>query len=292
MPFTIKDFSTAFGQGQQTGSSAANDALAGLLKGKQAKAQVQNDIDTKRGINQADIEGLRNLKNSGLAQEGGNSGVGGAHTGVDPYARTDPQREKNTEKQQEGYSKRLEKINGFSSALEDIEQRSNSDGKGGVLTNPSAKLMSTGKAMSAMPTQLLGLGEMTGIVPKGTADERKSLERLQLEYQKAMTGMRTSEEMSKRERAAMGFLASGDPELVSKGIRALAHNVARATKTIQGGYVPEVRARVHEVTGDPMDTLGRVYQDPAFGQPSQAPQGAPAAAPSAGFDPDAYLKGK
>lgn len=159
------------------------------------------------------------------------------------------------------YSKRIEHHNGFTSALKEIENLTNREGTGGILTSPNAKLQSTGKLMSSVPTGALGLAEMLGVAPKGGAEERKSLERLQLEYQKAMTGMRTSEEMRKAEKQALGWIASGDPDLVTKGVRALARNVQQAVKTVKAGYMPDVRERVEGEMGDPEELLSQVISD-------------------------------
>lgn len=175
----------------------------------------------------------------------------------------------------EGLSKRYEKLNGFNSALDELEQKTNKDGSGGIITNPSAKLISTGTAASMIPTQAMGLGELIGAVPKGTSDERKSLERLQLEYQKAMSGMRVTDQARKQEKQAMGWMASGDPDLVSKGVRALARNIASAQKTIQAGYAPEVRGRVHDVMGDPNDRYNSIYDDNSQQNSAKATSGKP-----------------
>lgn len=184
--------------------------------------------------------------------------------------------------QAEGLSKRYEKYTGFDSALRELEARTNADGKGGVLTNPDAKLVSTGTVMSSVPTQALGLGELLGVpgVPKGASDERKLLERVQLEYQKAMTGQRTSEPMAAKERQALGWMSSGDPSLVAKGVRALGENVKNAYNTIQGGYNPDIVNTVSQrMGGDPKEMYNQIPQDAPIGQPAR-PQGA-APAPQA-----------
>lgn len=190
--------------------------------------------------------------------------------------------ETKVEKQASELSKRYEKMIGFNTALQELEGLTNVDKKGGVLTNPNAKLMSAGKVMSAVPASALGIGELVGAVPKGTVETKKATERLLLEYQKAMSGLRVTEERAKQEKVAMGQAVSGDPELQSKGIRALARVMRESYKTIQGGgYSPEALEQAHKHTGDPRAMYDRIYED----TPPMPPQEAPAALPPAGIAP-------
>lgn len=272
--------------------------LYGKLQELQAQSANQKGLAThKQGLEQQTSDtNLSNLEKflTKLPPGTGASltGTGGASVtkGVTPPNPLG--QERLLEGKQEGLSKRYQAINGFTSALNEIEGKTDRDGQGGVVTNPNAQLISTGKRLSAVPTGLVGFGEMLGApgLPAGVTDERKSMERLQLEYQKAMTGVRTSDEMRKAERQALGMIASGDHALAAKGIRALAKNVANATRAIQAGYVPEVRDRVHSVMGDPMEHFSRVYDDgPAGAAPSNTPQNAPGStiAPPAGGTPQA-----
>lgn len=239
----------------------------------QTKSDLQDQLQGKEVKRATDLRELLGSK----------TGVKIGDTALTPKdtAMADQRAENMKEKQQEGLSKRYEKTNGFASALQDIENLTNkaNNGTGGIVSNPNATMSSAGKMMSSVPTSLIGVGEMLGAVPKGASEERKALERLKLEYQKSMTGARTSAQMAQQEGQAMGWMASGDPQLVAKGVRALANNVQNATKAIQGGYTPEVRGRVHSMTGDPLEqgAMSHVYHDNA--DEAQPPQGAPAPAP-------------
>lgn len=229
------------------------------------RIQKQHDLDEQGAKNRL-AEVLNALKTNQVPDGAGISVTqqGASVTRQPTMGLYDARHEQQVRHGMSEYSKRLEKLNGFNAALNDIESLTNRTGKGGVISNPSEVLKSTGAAKSAVPTSLLGLGEMVGMVDKGTAEERKALERLQLEYQKSMTGMRTSEEMSQREKQAMGWMASGDPKLVAKGIRSLAHNVSQAHRSIRAGYMPDVQQGVEDQLGNQFDLLDNVYQDPAI----------------------------
>lgn len=256
-----KYYSTPNVQGSPLNQAAFNQAgeatrgtLEQLLKGKQssellAQGQSQKDVASKDREQRA-----QDL----FKKMGGKTGVSLSEEGASLSPHENPmaliKQEQFDQSQANKLSGLYNKVGGFNSALQDIEKQTNREGTGGVLSNPQAKLISTGKMLSAVPTQGLGLAEMIGAAPKGSAEERKSLERLQLEYQKAMTGARTSEQMAAREKQALGWMASGDPDLVAKGVRSLAHNIKNNLQTSQAGFNPRVRDMVHSTMGDPLDT--------------------------------------
>lgn len=182
-------------------------------------------------------------------------------------------------------SKRYEKMADFDSAIRDLDGATDSDGKGGVLSNPNAQIKGTGKVQSALPTGLLGLGELIHApgIEQGTSDQRKAMERIQLQYQKATAGMRQTNEIRAAERAAMGMMASGDPQLAAKGVRALARNIGAHYADIQRGVRPEVLERVHSVSGNPLDRYNAVYNDNTGARPATPPRAPQGAAPSAGL---------
>lgn len=277
--------------------SAQDSALAQLIKGHQlsqegdlAKITAGHNADTATrneivGQGQDILSKLRaqnpgNKYNIGLSKEG----MTLAET--PPGEGSDLRKEAMVQSGMKDVSKRYEKLNGFNSALDEMDSKTNRDGKGGILTNPDAKVMSAGTIASAMPTSAVGIGELVGMMPKGSSDERKAAERLKLEYQKAMSGMRVTDQARQQEGQAMGWMASGDPNLVAKGIRALARNVKGAYGTIQQGYTPEVLNRVHAGgEGNPLDRYSNMVQDGPAGMPPKPmtpPQGAPmSAAPQA-----------
>ena len=106
----------------------------------------------------------------------------------------DPRVENQIERMAAKYSDHIQKAVPFDATLQEIENLTNRDGKGGILTNPQAELISTGKTLSAVPTKVLGLAELSGIAPKGVSDERKALERLNITYQNSVGGLRQSKE--------------------------------------------------------------------------------------------------
>lgn len=161
--------------------------------------------------------------------------------------------------QQNKYAKGLEKYSDLTGAAQDLETITNRDGKGGVFTNPDAKLISGGKVVSAMPDAALGLAELTGMSPQGSAEERKALARYKLSMGHALTGARMNPTMQKAIQDSLGGMASGDPDLMAKGLRGSARIVGGTLHTVQGGFTPEVRGAVHEQMGsDPMEMFGKI----------------------------------
>jgi hypothetical protein len=162
----------------------------------------------------------------------------------------------------EKYSKRLENLSGFRSALEDMESITNKDGSGGILTNPNAKMVSAGKVSSGVPTSMIGPGEMIGMFPKGSAEERKAAERLIIQYQKAVAGLRGTDQLREAERQALGFITSGDPSLVQKGIRSLSRSVKESQNTVSAGYPQQVKDFVHANLGyNPAEFYGKIANE-------------------------------
>jgi hypothetical protein len=272
----------AFLKGVGNGESGAKTAM---------DSQEKQDQETQKAVisTQGEKRQLNTAKD--FSKQNPLVGIDVSDKGV----KIDPKALAQGENKQEGrddkyaadYSKRLEKMNDFRSALDDVERITNRDGSGGVLTNKNAKPVSVGKMLSKVPTQAIGIGELLSPELKGASDERKAMERLILQYQKATSGMRTSNETREAERQALGFMASGDPDLVSKGIRSLARSGKNAYNTIAAGYDPRVQAKVHgQLGGDPRDYFNSVYNDdpepsaPPAG-PSKAP-GSPATPPAGG----------
>lgn len=252
-------------QAMQAGSQQAEQMQKDEQDTRQAKLkmylqgqQQQRDIDAAIA--------LQSQQPKGTAIRAGDVSITPKNNDL-MIMRMGEQHDKNVQNKAEGLSKRYEKFMGFNSALDELEAKTNT-GEGGIITNPAAQFKSTGRVMSALPSSAIGIAEMVGGVPKGSADERKALERLQLEYQKAMSGLRVTDQARQQERQAMGYMASGDPALVAKGVRALARNVALAHKTIQSGYASEVRDQVHSVLDDPLGRYQNIYNDD---QPPVAP---------------------
>lgn len=193
---------------------------------------------------------------------GAGGGVSYGQTEMNPMAMMAKQQH-----QAEGYSKRLENVNGFNSALQEIEGATNRDGKGGVLSNPNATTLSKGGMKGLIPDAGMGIAEMIGVVPKGATEESKGFQRLANEYMKATSGMRVTPEAAAREKAAMGNVISGDPQLAAKGARALGKMMKERLAAIQGGYDQPALDQVHAKTGDPAAFYSTIYDDNAVPPP-------------------------
>ncbi len=261
---------------QTGGVPTLAEALGMMQQSSQLQAGRENDIN--KLVKAKQLEQDQRNQNMQTAQAFSNEhpdmgiSVGPETVSLQPKPSLgvyDLRKENQIQSKMADYSKRLEKVSGFSSALADVEGITNRDGKGGILTNPGANLISAGKIESGVGSGMLGLGEMVGMIPKGTTEERKTIDRLQLEYQKSISGARVTEQMRQAEREAMGMIKSGDPALQAKGIRSLARNVQRATQTIQAGYDPEVQDRVHSQLGNPMDSFNGIFEDKPM--PQQRP---------------------
>lgn len=166
------------------------------------------------------------------------------------------------QKQANQYASKLEKYSDLSGAAQDLERITNRDGKGGIFTNPDAKLISAGKIVSAIPDSGIGIAELTGVVPKGTAEERKAFARYKLAMGHALTGARMNPTMQKAIGDSMGAMASADPNLMAKGLRGSARIVGSTINTVQGGFSPDVKEMVHDqMGGNPMDFYSNVLPE-------------------------------
>lgn len=257
--------------------NAKQDALLkALLQGQEA-ANTENLAQSQHA---ADLNGAmqrQKLAEDLLAKYGGKIGVGVSKEGIsltpkDNTAKLEAlqeRKDKRIQGQQADLSKRYEKVNNFNSDIEELERLTNRDGKGGIITNPEAKLQSSGKIQSMIPDAAMGLAELIGAVPKGTSEERKALQRLQIDYQQAKSGMRVTDQARKQEASAMGKMASGDPSLQAKAIRSLGQNIKNQYSTIKSGYSPEAVENVHKSMGDPSALYQHLYTDPSL--PSDQP---------------------
>lgn len=258
--------SQAFSGGQRMAQAQMEKdaALAQLIRGKQMdeaakKAQSEQSVRSLGDYFQVPKEipvqdvmgevGKKTGKDYGITVDGDKVSVSPRFEPTGPIAANARQ----IENKAADYSKRLEKVNDFNSALSEWENITNRDGKGGALTNPDVKLLSTGKVASTVPTGLVGALESVGVLPKGASEERKVLQRLKNEYLSAKSGQAVSAQEAARADQAFGMMASPDPALVAKGVRALAGIMQSRIKTIQGGYSPESREMVHSVAGNPTD---------------------------------------
>lgn len=262
------------------------DRLKAYLTGQQKEADVGNALSLNKQKIAQETEQLGNMQD----KFGTNVGLKAGDTSVTPRDMLslqlrkdamDQKQEKVNQVEQENISKRYEKTTGFQSALQDLESLTNQDGKGGILTNKNALLPGTGMVSSKIPDSAMGIGEFLGAVPKGTMETRKALARLQLEYQKAMSGAKQSDELRNKEQAAMGNAFSSDPQLAAKGVRALAQNVKNHLNTIRSGYHDANVSTVNErLGGDPMAMYSKLVDDSPMAQGNLANQGAGSSAPA------------
>lgn len=280
------------GRSQNIGQQGQIDAQQQQVKGQQGLADIAaqgeqarqtqaSGTEQKKALQQSEIGNVKDLRSF----LGPKNAYKVGDTSIAPKEESpmvDMRREKQVEDKTEHLSKRYENHGDFLSSLNEIEgltaskdAQGNKIG-GGIITNPEAQLKSTGKMLSAVPTSMIGLAEMVGGAPKGSAEERKALDRLKLNYQKSMTGLRTTDATRQAENAAMGYIASGDPSLVAKGVRSLARNVRNAIRATKAGYTAEVQDRVHSSMGDPEDALRNIAED--------YPEHMQAVAPAGGID--------
>lgn len=303
-PQTAKAISDYFDQSQQTARQAQQAEQAMTLQkylkgsvgadgkynpgtevlGKNSEAQSQSQLDqagSDRRFQQVqDVVNGAAAKGKKVSASQGKDSASYSENQVDPTARLFAQQKEQTH-QENQYAKGLEKYSDVHGALTDLERITNRDGKGGVLTNPTASLVSSGKVVSALPDSALGLAELTRMAPAGTAEERKALARVKLSLGHAMTGARMNPTMQKMIQDSLGGIASGDAQLMTKGLRGAAGIVGSQVNTVQSGYGQPVRESVHDRLGsDPMEFYRSIVKDAPVGatapqgpQAPQAPQG-------------------
>ncbi|GAC1499978.1 MAG: hypothetical protein NVS1B10_03250 [Candidatus Saccharimonadales bacterium] len=292
---------------QQAGFQQQKDMLP--LESANKLGLMQGESDVKLKESRARLQDVITAAKNAPAGAGVSEGAESASITRQPNMGVyDLKKSQFDQTQANKYSKGLEKYSDLTGAAADLERITNRDGKGGVFTNPEAKLSSAGKMISALPDAALGAMEMMGVIPKGSADERKAIARFRQGVGVSLGGARgMSPAIQQGIKESLGGMTSGDPQLMSKGLRGAARIVGGSVKTVQGGFAPEVRGMVHDnMGGDPMDFYGKIsadggppanYNSPPAGvkdqmkqsQPAQpqAPQGM--ATPGGGFDPDKYL---
>ncbi len=264
---------------------------------------------TEQTAEQEQMNKLLGMIQSGQLPQGAGASMGKASISRQPNLGVyDLKKQQMDVSQQNKYAKGLEKYSDLTGAAADLERITNRDGKGGVFTNPDAQLISAGKVVSAVPDSALGVAEMVGAAPQGSAEERKAFARYKLSMGHALTGARMNPGMQKMIQDSLGGMASGDPALMAKGLRGSGRIIGGTLKTVQGGFTPEVKGFVHDQgNGDPMELFGKIpsenappsnYNSPPPGsgkhkqpKPVAPPQAAPASDSMSGFDPDSYLRG-
>lgn len=243
---------------QQAGFTQQKEMVPITEQSKLRTHQGESDIDlTASRERLADV--LKNSKNvpagSGLSE----AKEGASFTKPTNMGVYDFKKQQLDQSQANKYAKGLEKYSDLSGAASDLERITNRDGKGGVFTNPGAALVSGGKVASATPDAAMGLAELVGMASPGSAEERKALARYKLAMGHALTGARMNPTMQKIIQDSLGGMASGDPQLMAKGLRGSARIIGGTLHTVQGGFTPEVRGQVHEQMGmDPMELFGKV----------------------------------
>lgn len=235
------------------------------MQGQQAKDLADYKDQLGQQGTQRNIQIAQDLakQNPGMGVNVGENGNIGLSKPIDTGAAAD-RHERVVASQAEDYSKRMEHTMGFSNSLQDLEAVTNklNNGQGGILTNPNYKPLSGGYLAGLQDhPEALAVAEKVGAVPAGTLEEAKAIARFRLQYQQSMTGMRTTEDMAKREAASMGATSSSDPLLMAKGIRALANLAHDKIQLQQSPYSQEALERVHTSMGNPLDAFPKVAQD-------------------------------
>ena len=253
-------------QGVQSGTQGATQAIAG----QQKLAQQDNDTQTAK-------DSLKALLSQ--VKPGQHLSMGGASvSSPDPMSgllrkQSLEDREKNKLSDLSNtYTKRLEPVMAVNSALEDIEKLTMQGDKGGVLTNPQATTPGSGGMSNIIPTSLSGVAEAAGALPPGSAELRKAIERLKGNYAVLQGGARgLNPSVLKFEGEAMGNISSSDPQLIAKGLRALAKAAGDRVSAVQAGTEDEVKARVHANLGrDPGELYKRLYKDGSINEQTAA----------------------
>lgn len=172
-------------------------------------------------------------------------------------------------------SKRTQKDSSTYDAANQLETLTNTDGNGGILTNPNAKLKSFGSVASGVqnPTAI-ALAETTGMLPKGSQQERAAVQALVNDYAHKKYGARVTPEQMQREYIAHGLVPGADPGLAAKALRQRVRNIQSDQQAMEAGYTPDVQEQYHKQYTNPMSGL-KIFDDntkQAAQQPSNSKQ--------------------
>lgn len=267
-------YQQAAGQGAKAGADAFEQAsdsqskLAQLIKGKQmdasntqAAAAQQNAYKTA-AYNTVKEDAFNAAKHNTTVKFG-NEGASASVGEKDPAgaARQDAADDRARAKLSEKYAK----LAPFTNDMQEIEHLTDTDGKGGILTNPGATIPGSGKILSGVPDIGIGIAGLVSPEMAKASQVRKALARLRLDYANSVAGVRgaSSPDFAKREADALGNVVSGDPNLQAKALRSLGRGTGLLLKTHQAGYNDLVKDAVHNDMGNPADFFSRIPEDPS-----------------------------
>ncbi len=261
-------------QGQKEGSIGADGTMTpGTdLLGKQAE---QTSADTiKAGAQAREFkaaqEGFTNVKKN--MPPGSRASVKYGDTSIMEGEPNPAAGARQATKQENAYAKNLTPYSDAIASVHAIEDSTNSDGKGGVLTNGDAQLKSFGKYASSLSDKQVAIAEGLHMLPSGAAEERKTVSRYQLALGHSLNGARMNPMMQSMIKDSMGQMASGDPQLVAKGIRGAAKILGQTVKTVQAGFDDQTRETVHgRLGGDPSDVFKSIHDDGPAGVSTTSP---------------------
>ena len=250
--------------------SPAKDQLRAYLSASLLQDQKSNSdvsmLNQKNTNANTNLETLLGKAKNGELPKGSGASLGDAGL-TRPTPQTNPilderlarQKREDLEKHIKDIDANYSKSADFHSLLNELESRTNK-GEGGVLTNSKADLPGSGKIMSAVPSSVLGIASLVAPEQTGVSNEdvdvRKLVDRVRNEYMKSTSGMRVTDQAAKRDKEAMGMLSSGDPALMSKGIRSLAKAHQEHLRMSVAGKDPEALTQVHSALGyDPRSDI-------------------------------------
>lgn len=239
MPITLKDI---LGEADKLSTSLeeqkkARDALAAKEQERAAKEQADvREMQRNKDL----VEGLMKQYPRAAITATGSGGFSVNPHEPDPLrALLFQEKQKNKmDKDVTDYSNRVEKT-GIPRAATDIEQ-ANKAIPGGIDSN--APLRSYGGFLnlkSAVPTALVSPLESIGIMPKGSAEERRALQRLYNTEIKNISGSAVSGSEEARNKIAQGTSIFGDPSLARQGAQQIKQSLVEQARNVQSGTTPD-----------------------------------------------------
>jgi hypothetical protein len=265
------------------------------LKGEHAKAQQKMAFDLGQQGDQAklarDMDTMQKLKDMGF---GGRSIKAGEISVAEPDALRGLQLQQAQENKRdamvEKLSKREEPASSALSSAKQLEDLTNGDGKGGVLSNPSAQFKSMGKFWSGIHSPaIIGLAETVGLLPKGAQEERAAFQAYLNDYAHKKYGARVTPEQMEREAIAHGFVGGGDPSLTAKAVRQRTGDIVTERNAAVAGYSPDVQKKYGEQYQNPLSGVS-VFNDPGVAAVAATKHGAGNTVAEAPQNPSGGLK--
>lgn len=241
------------------------------------------DIGAKGAIQQNQLQAIKEMQADKLAAQAPLLQAQQQQRAATQQLQQDYRDQLNRERQEKAVSefgKRLEKSQqpALLGALADLEKATSSAGKGGVFTNPQAKIPTsavanlTRKIPFVGPLINQGL-EGVGAIPKGTEKTWQAVQRLLNIESRQMSGTAVTVFEQARQEIEKGVL-SGDADALKRGMKMVEQAYELNTKNIAASTRPEA-VKEFKARGGKLELSDLLGLSPKAPAPKVAPPPAP-----------------